>query len=102
MVVPDLDKKAQSIFGQEKKFSRSRSSTPNVSTVAGNDGHVAQQPHSMLTEEDPLTGLARLSIPKFKGDKRISWYASFYQIVWKYKRVPPEQKLCLEGEALLM
>ena len=67
MVVPDVDKKAQSIFGQEKKFSRSRSLTPNVSTVTGNDGHIAQQPHSMLTDEDPLTGLARLSIPKFKG-----------------------------------
>lgn len=107
-LIPDVEKKAQSIFGQEKKFSRSRSSTPKVSTVTGNDGHVAQQPHSMLTEEDPLTGLTRLSIPKFKGDKRMfeSWYASFYQIVGKYKKVPPEQKLlrlysCLEGEALL-
>ena len=58
-LIPDVDKKAQSIFGQERKFSRSRSSTPKVSTVTGNDGHVAQQPHSMLTEEDPLTGLAR-------------------------------------------
>ena len=62
----------------------------------------------MLTEEDPLTGLTRLSIPKFKGDKRIfeSWYASFYQIVGKYEKVPREQKLlrlysCLEGEPLL-
>ena len=107
-LIPDLEKKAQSIFGQERKFSRSRSSTPKVSTVTGNDGHVAQQPHSMLTEEDPLTGLTRLSIPKFKGDKRMfeSWYASFYQIVGKYKKVPPEHKLlrlfsCLEGEALL-
>ena len=102
MGIPDVDKKAQSIFGQERKFSRSRCSTPKVSTVTGNDGYVAQQPHSMLTEEDPLTGLARLSTTKFKGDKRISWYASFYQIVWKHKKVPPEQKLCLEGEALLM
>ena len=107
-LIPEVEKKAQSIFGQERKFSRSRSSTPKVSTVTGNDGHVAQQPHSMLTEEDPLTGLTRLSIPKFKGDKRMfeSWYASFYQLVGKYKKVPPEQKLlrlysCLEGEALL-
>ena len=81
---------------------------PRSQPLRGNDGHVAQQPHSMLTEEDPLTGLTRLSIPKFKGDKRMfeSWYASFYQIVGKYKKVPPEQKLlrlysCLKGEALL-
>ena len=47
----------------------SRSSTTKVSPVTGNDGQVAQQPHSMLTEEDPLAGQARLSIPKFKGDK---------------------------------
>ena len=60
----------------------------------------------MLTEKDPLTGLARLPIPKFKGDKRLfeSWHAGFYQVVGKYERVPPEQKLlrlysCLEGEA---
>ena len=107
-LIPDLDKKAQSIFGQERKFSRSRSSTPKVSTVTGDDGQVTQQPHSMLTEEDPLTGLTRLSISKFKRDKRMfeSWYVSFYQIAGKYKKVPPEQKLlrlysCLEGEALL-
>ncbi|KAK2558628.1 hypothetical protein P5673_018821 [Acropora cervicornis] len=98
-LIPDVEKKAQSIFGQERKFSRSRSSTPKVSTVMGNDSHVAQQPHSMLTEEDPLTGLTRLSIPKFKGDKRMfeSWYASFYQRVGKYKKVPPEQKLLREA-----
>ena len=107
-LIPDLDKKAQSIFGQKRKFSRSRSSTPKVSTVTGDDGQVTQQPHSMLTEEDPLTGLTRLSISKFKRDKRMfeSWYVSFYQIAGKYKKVPPEQKLlrlysCLEGEALL-
>ncbi|KAK3745998.1 hypothetical protein QZH41_017317, partial [Actinostola sp. cb2023] len=46
-------------------------------------------------------------VPKFKGDKRMfeSWYASFYQTIGKYEKVPPEQKLlrlysCLEGDAL--
>ena len=81
--------------------------TPKVSTVTGNDGHVAQQPHSMLTEENPLAGLARLSSSRETNECLNHGMPISYQIVGKYKKVPPEQKLlrlysCLEGEALLM
>jgi len=59
-----------------------------------------------MFDRDPLQGLQKISIPKFRGDKRSfeAWFAAFYQTVGKHN-VPPEQKLlrlhsCLEGEAL--
>ena len=118
---PDIRKEAQSVFDQEGKFSHLKNSTPKASTAADhendhltatyelvNAGQGAQPTHSTPNDDgDPIKGLTRLPIPKFKGDKRLfeAWYAGFHQIVGRHKKVPSEQKLlrlysCLEGEAL--
>ena len=117
---PDVHKEAVSVFGQERRFSHLKNSTPKVSTAADhendhlmatynlvNAGQGAQLTHSTPNDDgDPFKGLTRLPIPKSKGDKRLfeAWYAGFHQLVGRHK-VPSEQKLlrlyrCLEGEAL--
>ena len=117
---PDVRKEAQSVFGQERKFSHLKNSAPKASTAADhendhltatyklvNAGQGAQPTHSTPNDDgDPFKGLTRLPIPKFKGDKCSfkAWYAGFHQIVGRHK-VPSEQKLlrlysCREGEAL--